>query len=239
LTKGPAEPNFRVPDAKSIGGAFREALSDFFYNSWRLVPANALWGVGLLACIVLFFAWPLPALLVIPLLALPGAGIFRLATLIVRQRAVALSDAFAWRRFIRPALLTGLALTLVTIVLGTNMLLGFSSGEPLLWVLATAAGWGLLATWVVALPFWPLLLDPARAGTPILDTLKLAATLVFISPGRFAALFLLVAVLFVASLVFFAALLTISVAFIALLLAHYTLPAADRFEQRPTQQVFS
>jgi uncharacterized membrane protein YesL len=239
LTRGPLAPEFRIPDQPRIGGALRSSLIDFFYNSWRLVPANAIWGAGVLAAVLVLLTWPLGGLVLILVLALPVAGIFRLAALIVRQQPAALSDALAaWRDFLRPALITGFVVAAITIVLGTNMYVGFTSGEPLGWAVATAASWGLLATWAVALPYWPLMVDPVRADVSMRDKLRLAAMLVLVWPGRFGALFLLVAALFVVSVVFFAALLTISIAFIALLLAHYTLPAADRFEQRPTQQVF-
>jgi hypothetical protein len=239
LRPGSAEPEYRIPDAPTVGGSVRAALVDFFYNSWRLVPANAIWGAGLLALIVLFFAWPLAALPLLVVLALPAAGVFRLATLIVRERPVAFSDALsAWREFLRPALISGAALSFITLVLGTNIVIGFASAEPIGWGIATAALWGLVATWAVALPYWPLLLDPVRAGTPMRDTLRLAGALVLVSPVRFLALFGVVAIVFVASAVFFAALLTISIAFIALLLAHYTLPAADRLEQRQTHAIF-
>jgi uncharacterized membrane protein YesL len=162
-----------------------------------------------------------------------------MATLIVRQQPVAFSDALgAWRQFLRPALLTGLVLSIITLVLATNVIAGFASGEPLGWALATAAAWGLVATWAVALPFWPLLLDPVRAGVSIADRLRLAATLVVASPGRYAGLLAVVLIVLIASTLLFAALLTISIAFVALLLSHYTLPAADRLEQRQTQPVF-
>jgi len=235
----PDEPEFRIPDAPRVGGAVRAALVDFYFNSWRLVPANAIWGAGLFLLVLLVFSWTLAALLVLVLLTLPTAGLFRMATLIVRQQPVAFSDALgAWRQFLRPALLTGLVLSIISLVLGANMVVGFASGEPLGWALATAAAWGLVATWAVALPFWPLLLDPVRAGVPIGDRLRVSATLVVASPVRYAGLLLVVLVVLIASTILFAALLTISIAFVALLLSHYTLPAADRLEQRQTQPVF-
>jgi hypothetical protein len=236
LNRGSEEPRHRLPDAPTIGGSVRAALVDFYFNSLRLLGANGLWGFGLLALVFLLFTWPVAALVLLVLLALPTAGIFRLATLIVRDRPVAFGDALdAWRRFLKSALLTGFTLTAITVVLGTNVVVGFSSGQPLGWALATAAGWGLVATWAVAVPFWPLLLDPLRDSMPLLERLRLAATLVIVSPLRFGSLLVLVAALLVVSLVFFAAILTISVAFVALLTARFTLPAADRLEGRLTK----
>ena len=213
----------------------RAALVDFYFNSWRLVPANVVWGAVLLLAVFLTYTWPLGALLTLVLLALPTAGVYRLATLIVRDQPAAFGDALeAWRRYLRPALLTGITLSAITVVLATNVVLGFGSGEPLGWGLATLAAWGLLATWIVAVPFWPLLLDPLRQEVPLLARVRLAGILVVLSPFRFGLLLLLVTALVVASVILFAALITVSIAFVALLSARYTLPAADRFEGRET-----
>src|SRR6185369_11099999 len=45
----------------TMGHPFRDALSDLYFNSWRLVPANVVWGVVLLATLGLGVAFP-PAL---------------------------------------------------------------------------------------------------------------------------------------------------------------------------------
>lgn len=235
MSPGSEEPRFRVPDAPSLGGSVRSALVDFYFNSWRLVPANVVWGAMLLLTVFLAYAWPIFALVTLVLLALPTAGVYRLATLIVRDRPAAFGDALeAWRRYLRPALLTGAILSVITVVLGTNLVVGFASNEPLGWGVATLAAWGLLATWIVAVPFWALLLDPLRAEMALPARLRLAAALVVLSPLRYGALLLLVVVLVFASVILFAALITLTVAFVALLSARYTLPAADRLEGRAT-----
>jgi uncharacterized membrane protein YesL len=236
VTRSEEERVYRVPDNPRLGVALRSALTDFYFNSWRLVPANALWGLGLVVTAVVAFAAPGLAVLLTVLLAVPTIGIYRLAALIVRDRQVSFSDALsAWRSHLLPALVTGVALVGLTVGLGFNMLVGLASGEPILWTLATLAGWGLLATWLVALPFWPLLVDPVRDDMRLRQRARLAVTLVLVSPLRFGMLLALMLVVFVASAIFFAALVTISIAFIALVVTRYTLPAADRLEQRATQ----
>jgi uncharacterized membrane protein YesL len=227
---------YRVPDAPSLPGSVRATLSDFYFNSWRLVPANGLWGIGLLAVILVAMTFPLAALPLAVLLAVPAAGVFRLATLIVRDEPVAFSDALAaWRRFLVPALLTGAVLVAINFVLGYNIVIGLLNPEPVLWIIATLSVWAVVVSWAVTLPFWVLLTDPLRESEPLRGRLRLAGLLVLMSPLRFGVLLLLVAVLLVVSTILFAALLTIAIAFVALLSAHYTLPAADRLEQRETQ----
>jgi len=236
VSRAEDEPQYRIPDAPRLGRAIRAALSDFYFNSWRLVPANLLWGLGLLVVFAGLFTVPLAALPFAMVLALPTVGIFRLASLIVRERPVALSDALgAWRSYFGQALLVGAALVIITAVLGFNVIVGLFNPEPVLWIIATLAAWGLLATWVVALPFWALLTDPLRDEDPLRERLRLAALLVIISPLRFGGLWLLMTILLIVSTIFFAALLTISIAIIALVVTRYTLPAADRLQRRLTQ----
>lgn len=238
MTGSDDERVFRVPDNPRLAVALRSALTDFYFNSWRLVPANALWGLGFMIIAVVAFAAPGLAVLLTVLLAVPTIGVYRLAALIVRDRQLSFSDALsAWRTHFLPALATGLVLVGLTVGLGFNMVVGVASGEPILWTLATLAGWGLLATWVVALPFWPLLVDPVRDDMGLGQRVRLAVTLVLVSPLRFVVLLAAVLVVFFVSAVFFAALVTISIAFIALVVTRFTLPAADRLEQRATQVV--
>jgi hypothetical protein len=232
------EIQYRVPDRPRLGSAIRDALSDFYFNSWRLVPANLVWGVGLLGVLFLLTTIPLLGWAGLVILALPTAGLYRMSAMIVRGQPVALSDAWdAWRDFLRPALVVGFALTLGAAVLLTNVLVGFGSVEPAGWAFGTVAGWGLVAMSIVALPLWPLLVDPVRDGVPLVERLRLAATVVLVSPGQFAVLLVVVAVLLATSVILFAALLTITMAYVALLSARFTLPAADRLEGRHTQAI--
>jgi hypothetical protein len=224
-----AEP---APARTSLAGAFRAAASDLYFNSWRLLPANVIWSVVVLAMITMAMLAP-PLVVLAPLAALPVAGLFRMTTRIVRGEAVSFWDAIdAWRHEVLATLGLGAALLVAIVVLGSNAITGLAAGTPLGWAFATLALWGLIATWLYAWMAWPLLADPARATRPIAERLRLAGLLVLASPGRIGWLGLLLAVFLVASAIAIVALVTVSVAFAALVAARYVLPAADRLEAR-------
>jgi uncharacterized membrane protein YesL len=228
----------RVPDAPRIGGTLRAAAVDFYFNSWRLVPLNALWGAGLLATIIAGGISPAAYLAGAVLLAFPTVALFRVAALIVRGGPVALSDGpAAWRLFPLETLGAGIVITGLGLVFGANLLLGLVSVTLFGYVLATVAFWSLVVLASAVLVYWPLLVDPARGGRPLRYRLRLTALLVLASPLRFAVLALVLGVLVAISTVLFAALLTITIAYTALVATRYTLPVADRFEGRATQLV--
>lgn len=238
MTAAADERTYRIPDAPSLGGSVKAALMDFYYNSWRMVPANLLWGLGLLGVLFLLFTMPVAAVPATIFLAVPAVGIFRLATQIVREEPVSFRDSLhAWRRFLGRALISGAVLIAISFVMLFNAVLALLYPELVLWVIATMSVWGLLAIWVVAVPYWALLTDPVREAEPLRAKLRLAAVLVLVSPLRFSLLLILIVLVLVTSAIFFAALLTISVAFVALLATRYTLPAADRLERRETMAV--
>jgi uncharacterized membrane protein YesL len=210
----------------------RSALTDFYFHSWRLLPANILWAVVTLAIVGL--AILLPSLIILaPLAALPIAGIFRIATRVVRGESVSFWDGLsAWRSELRPALVVGTGLIVAVVVLGFNLVTGILSDTLPGWAFATLAFWGLVGTWLFAWVAWPILLDPERAAQPARDRLRLAALLVLAHPTRVAGLGLVLAVLVIVSTVAVVALVTVSVSFSALVAARYVLPAADRLESR-------
>jgi hypothetical protein len=117
-------------------------------------------------------------------------------------------------------------------VFSTNVISGIAAGGPAGWALATLAAWGLVATWVVGLAFWPLLVDPAREGVGLGRRVRLAGLVVLAEPARFGGLGLAAAVVTIVSTVAIVALLSVSVAYVALVAARVTLPAADALEAR-------
>jgi hypothetical protein len=116
-------------------------------------------------------------------------------------------------------------------VLASNAFLGANLGGPVGWVLSTLAITGLVALWVFGVPYWVLLVDPAREDRPVLARARLAALLVLAAPVRFSWLSLLLVGLLLVSTVAFVALLTITPAYCALVSARYALPLADRLER--------
>ena len=221
-----------VPRAPSLGGAVRAGASDLFYNSWRAVPVNLAVGAVLALAVV---AWANVGILagaaVSVLAAPPLAGLFRLGGQATRGLDVNLSDAIDPMRE-EPAaiLLAGVAFAVAVLVLATNVVTGLLVGGILPWMVSTAAAWGLLATLVLGFAYWPLAVDPARAGMRPLARARLAALLAFAHPVRLGALALVLAVILAASTVAFAALVTVSVALCAFIACRYVLPAADRLE---------
>ena len=210
--------------------ALRLALSDLYYHSIRLVPANLAWGVATLVVgWVAVSASPAVALLIAPLLALPLLGVARLAGLIVRGRDVVLSDAWhVVRRRPGRTLLAGIALEAIVLVLFANVVMGLMSGTPLGLGLAVLAGWGLLAVGLTAFPFWVILADPERPDIGIADAARLAGGLLLVRPGLLLGLALVLVVVLAVATVLMAALLTVGVAYAALLTARTVLPAADQ-----------
>lgn len=224
-----ASPGATTRAAPALGPAFRAAAMDFYYQSIRLVPANVLWGAGLLI-ILAIAVWvsPILALLAAPLLCLPLVGIVAMAAQVVRGEDVVLSDvAAAIRRHGLAAIATGVVIVAATVVFGINVVAGVRAGDPLGLMLATLAIWGLVAIWVVGLAFWPLLVDPARDAWTIRERARLAGLVVLAQPVRFAGLAAAVAIVTLISAVAFAALLSVAVAFIALVACRVVLPAAD------------
>ena len=218
------------PAAPSIGGAIRAAAQDGYYHSWRLVPANLVWAAVAIALAALVVIEP-PALILLPLLALPTAGLFRVATRIARGEAVSFWDAIdAWRTDVVPTLAIGAAMVASVVVLGFNLISGLTSDSFVGWGLATLAGWGLLAAWLYAWTLWPILVDPARANRSLLDRIRLAALLVLGHPVRIGLLALVLALFLVLSTMAIVALVTVSVALSTLIASRFVLPAADRLE---------
>ncbi len=223
-----------MPAAPRLGTVVRAAFTDYYFNSWRLVPANVLWGAGAVVVGLVWLVWPIGAVLLSPFLALPTAGVFRVAAGIARNEVgISFRDALAaYRAYAGPALLLGLAFVAANLVLGTNVVVGLTQGDVAGWVVGTFAGWGLVVLWCSALVGWPLLVDPHRTDRPVRERLRLAGLLLIAYPIRFAAVGSLVAVVVVVSLILPTALLTISVAFVALVSCRYVYPAADYLEIR-------
>jgi uncharacterized membrane protein YesL len=129
---------------------------------------------------------------------------------------------------------TGAVVVGALFVFTFNFVVGLFSGDPVLLLIGTLAGWGLFFLFIGTSAFWPLLLDPVRQNTSLGQRLKLAVGVVFYSPARYIGLMLLVGAILIVSTIAFAALLSISIAFVALLLCRYVLPTADRLEGRAT-----
>jgi uncharacterized membrane protein YesL len=224
-----AEP---IPAPPSLRGAIRAAATDFYFHSWRLLPANVFWAVVALAIVAVAILVP-PLLVLVPLAALPTAGIFRIAARIVRGEAVSFWDGIgAWRSDLLPSLALGTGLLGATIILGFNVATGLLSDSLPGWAFATLAFWGLVGTWLYAWVAWPILLDPVRAAEPARERLRLAALLILAHPLRVGGLGLVLAVLVVVSTVAVVALVTVGVSFGALVSTRYVLPAADRLAVR-------
>jgi hypothetical protein len=199
----------------------------------RLVPANIVWGAGLIVVVLTALVWPLGGLLLLPLLALPTAGVFRLAARIVR-----VAPDRGWRDVLwpyrhapGPTVAVGAALVAATVILGTNLIVGIGGpGDLVGWGLATLAGWGLVAVWSSALVAWPLIVDPSRDGQPMRQKLRLGVGILLLNPVRVGALAVVAAITTVISTILTAALLTVSVAFIALVACRVVYPTADRLD---------
>ena len=233
VAAAPAPPMLDVGrPAASLRGAVRTALSDLYYHSWRLVPANLVWSVVAVAVLVALVVSPY-GVVAVPFLAVPTAGLFVMTGRITRGGAVSFWDGVAaWRHELGTTLAFGGGLGLLALVLSVNLVSGILAEGVLGWAFATLAFWGLLGTWLYAWAAWPILTDPWRSAWPARERLRLAGYLVLAHPVRLAGLGLFLLALLVASAVAIVALLTVSVAIASLIASRFVLPAADRLDVR-------
>lgn len=233
--RGTSDPPARPATAGSaprLGAVLRASLTDYYFNSMRLVPVNVAWGAGVVLIVLVGLVWPPGALVLLPLLALPTAAVFRTAALIVRgEPSTGLRDGLrSSRRDLVGVVALGVGFVATGLVLGTNVLAGLAQAGAPGWFLATMAGWGLVAWWCGAIVAWPLLVDPARADRPVRERLRLAAAILLTKPLRTAALGLTVAVIVILSTILTAAILTVSVSFVTVVACRSVYPVADRLE---------
>ena len=221
--------------APSLRRSLREAAVDAYFNSWRLIPANLAWGATLIAILALGAAFT-PALLLLGLLAIPLAGVHRMAALISRGEPVALSDfTDGVRRGGLSAAVVGLGAMSVAAMMVTNVLIGFNAGGPLGWFLGTSALYGLVALAAILVAFWPILADPHREGLALRRQLALAGLVVVGRPGRTLALTVVIGVILVVSIVLLAAIALIGVAYASLVASRYVLPLVDAVEAQAAE----
>jgi uncharacterized membrane protein YesL len=216
----------------SIGSALRGSLRDFYFNSWRLAPANLLWGIVLLLALV---AGPLtlPGIALLVLLAVPTAGLYRMGALIAREEPADFSDFVAGMRTYGPAgVLVGAGAAVLAFVFTTNVVVGVQADNPVGWVISALALWGDVGLLMFLTVFWPVLADPRREGLGLRRRLALTGVAVIGRPLRIAALLIVVTFILAVSTVLVAALLLVSVAYVAIVSSRVVLPLVDEVEAR-------
>jgi hypothetical protein len=221
----------------SLRRALRQSLTDFYFNSWRLAPANLVWGAGL---VVALLAGPntVIGMAVLVALAVPVAGLHRMAALIARGEAAAFSDFVGgMRRYALPALAIGALAIVLALVFTTNLVVGLGNGGPLGWVISALALHGLVALAMFLVAFWPILVDPNREALGLRARLTLTLLAVIGRPLRLFALTAVVGIVLAVSVVLFAALMIVTVAYVSLVASRYVLPLVDELEARLPRSV--
>lgn len=218
-----------------VRSALRNALSDVYFHSIRLVPANLVWGLGFIVVMSLLAGGAtVIGVVLLPLLSLPLVAIARLAGEIVRGEHVVLADGWqAARELAGSALVAGTLVVAASVVLLYDIAIGLAAGTAPALAMAVLAGWGLVALWLLALPFWVLLADPARRGRGPREAARGALSLLLVEPRRLIGSALAVSVVLLLATVLVAALLAVAVAYAALVTARVVLPAADRLAGSP------
>lgn len=222
-----------LPPPPRIRRVLRGAIGDLYYNSWRFLGGNLVLGAVLVAVLLASVGSAL-ALLLLPVAAVPAAGLMRMAVVLVRDGHTDFGDFTDVVRRPWLPLAAGVVQSLVCVVLLVDMQLGGAIGGLFGAFLTVSAIYGLVIGWVYAAAAWPLLLDPERHGEPIPKRLRLAAIALVAHPLRVGAFLLVVGMLLGLSALVIAPFLTFTVALAWLVIARFLLPVADRIEGRAT-----
>lgn len=212
----------------------RTAAEDLYYHGVRLVVANLVWGIG---AVLTAFALTRSVLGLLALLIMVPltAGLMGMATALVREQSVVMSD-FARpirARFWRLVAL-GAAQLVLTVIAAFDLVLGLQLGGIVGIVMAVVAFYTGLALWVLAWTIWPIVIDPERQAEPVRSAVRLGALLVLAHPIRMGLMAIVLAAITLVSTVLVAAIITFAAAYVALVAAHFVLPSADRLEGRET-----
>jgi hypothetical protein len=211
----------------------RGAVSDLYYNSWRFLGANVIVGILLVLIVLAAVAWP-GWLVLLPLVAVPTAGLMRMATCLVRDGHTGFDDFTAIARRPWMVLVLAAAQCLVLVVLAVDVGIGGSIGSWAGAFLQVSALYGVVLLWAFAAAAWPLLLDPVRDAEPVPSRLRLALVLLVAHPIRVGGVLLGAGLVVVVAAVVIAPLMTFALALVWLGLARFVLPVADRLEGRAT-----
>jgi uncharacterized membrane protein YesL len=231
-TVRPASTDETIAPEPRLGTAFRKAGEDFYFNSWRLVPANLVWAIALAAVVIAALLW-LPAALLVAVVAVPLAGIHRIAALLVRGEAASFSDfTDGMRRSATRAVTIGAAATILAFTFSSNVMLGLQLDNPFGWFLTATAAYADVALAMILVAFWPLVVDPQREGRPLRRLVILAGIVCLARPGRMFLLTVLIAVILAASTAILPAIALVGVSYVSLVATRYVLPLADRLESQ-------
>jgi len=226
----------RVP-TPALASAFRQSIRDFYFNSWRLAPANLAWAAGLIVVLVVAAASP-PALILLGALGIPVAGIHRMTASIARHRGAAFSDFVdGMRGQAGPAFAVGFGSTVLAGIFAANVAIGLGLDNPFGWFLAASAAYAEVALAMVLVAIWPILADPERDALPFRRKLGLAGLVVIARPGPMLALTIGLVAILVAAIVILAGIALVGVAYAALVASRFVLPLADRLEGRVVDQL--
>jgi uncharacterized membrane protein YesL len=242
MTDGPSRADENDGDASSAGerdaaGGFGRLVRKTLDHWWPLLGANLVWSAVAVVVAATIIASPF-GLVLVPVLSVPLAGLFRVATRIVRERGgVGLDDALdGWRVQAVRSLGVGGGFVAAWVILALNIVIGTGTGGLLGWAIAIVAAWTLVGTWLLFWTAWPLLTDPERENRSLRDLGRVAAILVLAEPVRIGILGLSVAILLILSTVAVVPLVTVSLAIAGLASSAVVLPAADRLESRPERR---
>ena len=224
-----------LPPAPRLGRVLRTAAVDLYYHGVRLVVANIVWGIAALATAFALTRSPLVGAVGLAVVLPLTVGLMGMATAVVRERSVVMSD---FRRPLRGRfwrlMALGVAQLALSALVAFDLLLGIQLGGPLGLVLAIFAFYTAIAIWVLALVVWPIVTDPERQSESLRSDLRLGALLALAHPIRMGLMALVITVIVIASTILVAAIVTFAAAYVALVAAHYVLPSADRLEGRET-----
>ena len=218
--------------AISVGGAVRAAATDFYFNSVRFVAANVAFALCVLLVLFVAAAWP-PAIVLVLLLAVPLAGVHRMAALLARGEPASFGDFVTGARsFGVQAVGIAILAVLLAAILVTNVVTGFAAEGPIGWFLGATAIYGVVALGMYVIAAWPVLVDPKRAGDPLRRKLQVAGLVLLGRPGRLLVVTAIVVATLVASTVLLAGIALFGVAFASIVATRWVLPAADELESR-------
>ena len=209
----------------------RQSALDLYYNFSSFIPANVIFGIGLIAVATAVANTPWGAVVGIALIPVT-AGCMALATSLVRDGHTDLGEFAAVLR--RPWTVLGLGVAQLAIgaVLVVDLLVGAALGTAIGGVLVVSAVYGLAILWIYAVIAWPIVLDPARRDASLAARLRLAAALLVTRPVRMGAFAVLVGIFLVVATILVAAIVTFALALAWMVVARFVLSAADRLEGR-------